>query len=237
MTDPHAKLLDAAAQVYSEFGFRGATTRRIADEAGVNEITIFRHFGSKEALINEAIRTHVNRPELPVLPEVPAVPAAELTTWCRAMRAHFSDARSLIRRMMSETDERPVVAPCLGDGPRYATECLRGYVARLEEHGFLTPVNGATRAGGMNAAPTGVALKMGRRQGRSAEVDPNVSAAVSMLMSALFADAMGREMMPDMYPLPAEGATAAYVWVFLRALGVRDGATTGDARVAPPRTL
>ena len=51
------KLLDAAARVYAETGYRGATTRRIAQVAGVNEVTLFRHFGSKDALIREAL-TH-----------------------------------------------------------------------------------------------------------------------------------------------------------------------------------
>jgi len=46
------RILAAAARVYAEHGFRGATTRRIAEEAGVNEITIFRQFGSKAALID-----------------------------------------------------------------------------------------------------------------------------------------------------------------------------------------
>ena len=41
------RILEAAALVYAETGFRGATTRRIAERAGVNEITLFRHFGSK----------------------------------------------------------------------------------------------------------------------------------------------------------------------------------------------
>ena len=56
MSIDKGKLLDVAARVYGEYGFRGATTRRIADEAGVNEITIFRQFGSKESLINDAFR-------------------------------------------------------------------------------------------------------------------------------------------------------------------------------------
>ncbi|MEO7475110.1 MAG: TetR family transcriptional regulator, partial [Gemmatimonadales bacterium] len=34
------QLLTAAARVYAEVGYRGATTRRIAQEAGVNEITL-----------------------------------------------------------------------------------------------------------------------------------------------------------------------------------------------------
>ncbi len=55
MTDNREKLLHAAGRVYAEVGFRGATTRRIADEAGVNEVTLFRLFGSKSQLLAEAI--------------------------------------------------------------------------------------------------------------------------------------------------------------------------------------
>ena len=36
MIDNRARILDAAARVYAEFGYRGATTRRIAVAAGVN---------------------------------------------------------------------------------------------------------------------------------------------------------------------------------------------------------
>ncbi len=49
------QLLAAAARVYAEGGYHGATTRRIASAAGVNEITLFRHFGSKDALLREAL--------------------------------------------------------------------------------------------------------------------------------------------------------------------------------------
>ena len=45
------RLLDAAYRVCAERGLHGATTREIADEARVNEVTLFRHFGNKEKLI------------------------------------------------------------------------------------------------------------------------------------------------------------------------------------------
>ncbi len=41
-----------------------------------------------------------------------------------------------------------------------------------------------------------------------------------MLFSALFGDAMGRDIVPAVYPQPEHEATARYVRVFLRALGV-----------------
>jgi AcrR family transcriptional regulator len=45
------KLIDAAALVLSRRGIQGATTREIAQVADVNEVTLFRHFKSKEQLI------------------------------------------------------------------------------------------------------------------------------------------------------------------------------------------
>jgi len=45
------RLLDAAFKVCAEHGLHAATTRQIAEAAEVNEVTLFRHFGSKEKLI------------------------------------------------------------------------------------------------------------------------------------------------------------------------------------------
>jgi AcrR family transcriptional regulator len=45
------RIMSAAREVMARKGKRGATTREIADVAGVNEATLFRHFGNKDALI------------------------------------------------------------------------------------------------------------------------------------------------------------------------------------------
>ena len=44
------RLIEAALDVFGRFGFEGATTRQIADQAGANLAAISYHFGSKEAL-------------------------------------------------------------------------------------------------------------------------------------------------------------------------------------------
>jgi AcrR family transcriptional regulator len=49
------KLLRAASGVFAREGLQGATTRMIAKEAGVNEVTLFRLFESKERLLAEVL--------------------------------------------------------------------------------------------------------------------------------------------------------------------------------------
>ncbi|MDQ6932118.1 MAG: TetR/AcrR family transcriptional regulator [Candidatus Eremiobacteraeota bacterium] len=55
--DTRTRILAATREIFSLKGSRGATTREIADRAGVNEATLFRHFGNKHALL-EAMVSH-----------------------------------------------------------------------------------------------------------------------------------------------------------------------------------
>ncbi|MGH2651439.1 MAG: helix-turn-helix domain-containing protein, partial [Actinomycetota bacterium] len=48
-------IVEAARQVFTEYGLAGARTRQIADAAGVVEGVIYRHFTSKEELFEAAI--------------------------------------------------------------------------------------------------------------------------------------------------------------------------------------
>lgn len=52
------RLLKAAIEVFSTEGYVGATTREIARIAEVSEVTLFRHFQSKEQLLN-AVAQHI----------------------------------------------------------------------------------------------------------------------------------------------------------------------------------
>ena len=48
-------LLTAARDLFAERGFSGTTTREIAERSGVDETILFRNFGSKERLFQEAV--------------------------------------------------------------------------------------------------------------------------------------------------------------------------------------
>ena len=183
------QLLDAAVRVYSEVGYRGATTRRIAQEAGVNEITLFRQFGSKEALLHEAIERACAELAGHTLPAAPGDPAADILGWARAHLTHMRARRSLIRTCMGEVEEHPDIISSIDKSPVQAAADLARYLRLLRDRGLTT-----------------------------ARFDERVAAA--MLMGALFGDAMGRDVMPEMFGRDLEDSLREYVRLFLGAVGV-----------------
>lgn len=59
MTEQSTKerMIQAAIDLVNERGYQGATTKAIAERAGVNEVTLFRRFGNKKGLVKAAIDT------------------------------------------------------------------------------------------------------------------------------------------------------------------------------------
>ena len=131
------QLLDAAARIYAEAGYRGATTRRIAAAAGVNEITLFRQFGSKDALVREAI-AHRHQGDVAALPAHPENPLRELTDFARSHLDRMRERRSLIRTCMGEFEEHPdIIAPV--DSPVIgAARELAEYLRQLRQRKLAT---------------------------------------------------------------------------------------------------
>ena len=47
------KIMDASVKLFAKYGYKGTSTKQIAKEAAVNELTIFRNFESKEGILTE----------------------------------------------------------------------------------------------------------------------------------------------------------------------------------------
>jgi AcrR family transcriptional regulator len=136
--DVREALLRAAIKVFAETGTRGATTRRIAHEAEVNEVTLFRHFKSKDDLLRAAVQFFASQATTSTLPDRPDDPRAELVTWCRGHHRELYKVRALIRRSMGEFDEYPDnCAQCMQASIRIADE-LVSYLGRLRARGLAS---------------------------------------------------------------------------------------------------
>jgi AcrR family transcriptional regulator len=186
--DMKNRILDAAIRVFGETGYRGATTRRIAQVADVNEVTLFRHFGSKEELLRAALQQASTSEDDIALPEQPANPEKELTKWARAQHTRLCRMAPVIRTCMGESEEHPEMAQCAQNHPTRVATALRSYLTKLRKLGL-------------------------------ADTQLDVGAATSMLIGALFNDAIGRAVMPELFTSSAEQAPARYVKLFVRAIG------------------
>ena len=130
------QLLRAAVKVYSTAGTRGATTRRIAQEAGVNEVTLFRHFGSKEALLRDAVQTIYDHSVLTRLPGDPVDPEFELMQWCRHHHQFLVQIRSMLRTSMAEFAEHPDHVAQVCRLPIRVADELHAYLVKLRAKGL-----------------------------------------------------------------------------------------------------
>ncbi|HUF24649.1 MAG TPA: TetR/AcrR family transcriptional regulator [Vicinamibacterales bacterium] len=100
-------LLRSTVKLFAEGGTKAASTRRIAKEAGVNEVTLFRHFGKKEDLICSAMRWFADQHRVEPLPAEPRDPERELVDWCREHHHRMYQLRTLIRTCMADHLEHP----------------------------------------------------------------------------------------------------------------------------------
>src|SRR5215467_9990535 len=196
--DIRDRILEAAKRVYAQHGFRGATTRLIAIEADVNEVTLFRTFGSKAALFEALMAAHNARIPIPELPEEPADPEREMTEWVRRVLGHLRENRAIIRTSIGEAEERPGAAITMCEGPTCAGRILSGYMRKLQDRAM-------------------------------ADRNVDVETVRAMLMSAMFGDAICRDMMEHVFPEPESEAAAKYVGIIARALPLQVArAAAGD---------
>lgn len=99
------RIVSAAREVIARKGKRGATTREIADLAGVNEATLFRHFGNKESLIVAVAKASCPDVKLrDVVTNLQGPIEADLYAIGMAMTQHLESMVDMVRWSLVESD-------------------------------------------------------------------------------------------------------------------------------------
>ncbi|QQE74277.1 TetR/AcrR family transcriptional regulator [Brevibacillus composti] len=133
------RILAAARQLMAQKGYKGATTRKISELAGVNEVTIFRHFKNKERILVELLEE---------MTEIrPALDQALRTEWgdVKSLLVHYAQTYyyALVERKevliicLIEAANHPEVFNLLSRMPHLAVDMLEQKLRELQEEGQL----------------------------------------------------------------------------------------------------
>ena len=103
------RILETALKLFSKKGYLGATTKEIAKEAGIAEITLFRHFPSKERLFEQVLNSYSFLPVLKgLLPEISKMSSKKaLTVIARRFLDTLESRKEMIQIMNSEMRRYP----------------------------------------------------------------------------------------------------------------------------------
>jgi AcrR family transcriptional regulator len=145
MEDVEQRILDAAILEFYRHGYDGATTRKIAERAGVNEVTLFRRFRSKESILRTSIIKLRDR-SLQVIDSVFLNEQAEDLRTClrnlgRNIMRLMKDEEELIFLLASEGRRNPTVARCLSPIPQTVFKRLAVYFERQIKLGKMRSVD------------------------------------------------------------------------------------------------
>ncbi|OLB74813.1 MAG: TetR family transcriptional regulator [Alphaproteobacteria bacterium 13_2_20CM_2_64_7] len=87
---PRSRILAAAGELFYRHGIRAVGVDAIAEAAGTNKMTLYRHFASKDELVAEYLRQFAEFAD---------------TCWDRFARAHPGDSRAQLRAWLIEMAE------------------------------------------------------------------------------------------------------------------------------------
>lgn len=141
--DTRQCILDAMMELVQSQSVKGVTTRAIAQQAGVSEVTLFRHFKSKDDLLRAVIAQY--SPATFVVPEFLKQKTgdleADLRRFCRLLQEQFHRNREVVMLSLREAGNYPELDLLLGEVPLRLKKLLLELFEDLVKAGKLPPAD------------------------------------------------------------------------------------------------
>jgi TetR/AcrR family transcriptional regulator len=196
--DRRQQLINVAVKFFSEFGFQGASTKAIAEAAGVTEAIIYRHFSTKEQLYSAILDyklwqsgTQEWIDELHSLAE-----SNKDEELCRSLTGKILDAyrkdpdfQRLMFRAALESHDFSMLSNEKVGLPVYAF--LRDYIARRQREGAFRKCDPGIAVLAMVALPSyfGIVSRLFRIKVVKASHKDVLDMATGIILNGLFAPA------------------------------------------------
>jgi AcrR family transcriptional regulator len=195
------RIIQASAQVFGKMGYDGATTRAIAEAAGVNEVTLFRHFGNKKNIFMAMIEQYSALPGLRAALEeqITGNYREDLLTLGNHFMTMMLKRRRNILMSMCAAERLPEIREAVARPPTQQQQMLSGYLREQIARGVVRDL-------------------------------PNPDLAAEMFFGMLFEFAISRPLYAGTpaAEIPAEDAVAQSVDIFVRGTISAQGESGAD---------
>jgi AcrR family transcriptional regulator len=132
------RILAATREIFAKKGRRGTTTREIAELAGVNEATLFRHFGNKDAIIDALAERYCETEELQELAaSLSGDLEADLHRLAFALVGRMEKVADLIIMSLVEHETDSAMGTAPWRAPSAIRQIVGDYMAKRVESGDL----------------------------------------------------------------------------------------------------
>ena len=135
------RILAATRELFASRGTRGTTTREVAVRAGVNEATLFRHFGTKQQLVDAMLefysRSEAQWPDLADVGSLKTLEEQLLAIGATAIDTMLR-RQDLIRMTMAEEIVNPKGNSCAWRGPGESRRMLVEFFEHKTSSGELS---------------------------------------------------------------------------------------------------
>lgn len=137
------RIITAFIELFRDYGYKGTTTRAIAERAGVNEVTIFRHFGNKKGIMDAVMQSISYSPFLEKIINENMTWELEHDLWIIASEYHkyMESIEDLVLISFKEAGLYPELNELIVQFPKQIKEHLILYLNEMNHKGKLIKTN------------------------------------------------------------------------------------------------
>lgn len=144
------KIVLAFLDLVQKEGYKGATTRKIAQAAGVNESTIFRHFKDKKNLLYATVNKFIDTLEAQEIVNADKLTGdieADVITISKGYQTYANSYQAIILLGIRESVDFPEINETISQVPIYFKNLFADYLQEMKQKKCISQeVNPSTQA-------------------------------------------------------------------------------------------
>jgi len=141
-------ILNTAIDLMEKKGFKAVTTKEIASESGFCEMTLFRHFGTKQNILERAVETHSYLVDMKSIlnDKVEYDLKSDLTRVSKTYHQYKQYNGKLILLSFHERNTHPFIGKRLSETPKILKMYLMDYFIDMQKKGKMVDVDPEVQA-------------------------------------------------------------------------------------------